>query len=455
MSIGGYSQALSEAEADIKTHWQQVLDGVEERGSVAYIFEVRGNKLFLIQKAIGHIEPVIEQLYKSKIISKKLYDNIISDLETLNSHINEFDKGHEDIERWFEEAKQYVTSAIADIQSIKSVIEGEIKRRQSIAARFRKGAKIAASIGAFGATALGASIGTSARVHAQERLRPATQSDVSHFRANVEVWQREAYQREIVPLLNDSNNHIRYLREYEYIVPDSALNIYQRVTNSRLFLSGLHIGHRIILLNTADRGMGFVEELKSSGYSNEQAQIFRSIFITQGVIIIRASLNDISFKQTLIHERFHVAYDTISIQERELLINIFTNLSEKSITFNEYVRLRTMSREGLPGYGGLRPLLYELMTYRNGSITNRLPDGLIDSIPFQIPFILNRYFEGEVETDDRLQILRGSSGLRSPEEFLAHLVDGTYSIRVERFIRENYPNEWEIISRIRERLRVD
>ena len=238
MPMQEYSQALSEAESSIKAHWQQVLKGIEERGSVAYIFEVRGNNLFLMQKAIEHIEPVLEQLHKSKIISKKLYDNAFSDLETLNLHINKIDKGHEDIERWFEEAKQYVTSAVADIQGIKLVIGGEVNRRQSIAAKFRKGARMAASIGAIGAAAFGAAMGTPSTIHAQERPVPGAVTQDS-------LWQR--YQREIMPLSIDPFNNFRYLRRGEYVVRDYILqfiNSMDTTMSDSVRLGGLYITTR-------------------------------------------------------------------------------------------------------------------------------------------------------------------------------------------------------------------
>ena len=332
MPIEVYSRALSEAEVNIKSHWEKALDGIEAK-SIAYIweiFETGDNHLFFIKRSIGTVERVIKELHNKRIISKDIYDNAISDLENLKSHLDNLDKKPGDPEEWLKEAKQHVSSAVAGIQSIKSAIE----RRTSMAARLRKGARKAA-VGALAASAaLG--VGSLSPTKGYAQNLPRNDSSVVQDTNSIspEIIQRY---RNYLRTVKDPHNYLRYLQGNEYLIPDNIFNIFLRRIDwlnlcpmctiaifndySHRLYNNVEIQHLDMVLN------GILDGIRALGYSEEDARLFWTLFgINKGILIRQSMLEKPEFTLTLIHERVHREISKLSQSNQIVLQNAFSAL---------------------------------------------------------------------------------------------------------------------------------
>ncbi len=110
------------------------------------------------------------------------------------------------------------------------------------------------------------------------------------------------------------------LKEGEYFVPDTVLNIYARMVDSRptTFWGGGPAGGIIDYNRLQEQEKEFFSKLEEKGYSKKESQIFYTILTTPGNIFFKQSESkEADFPEMVLHERVHREFEKLNPKDQK------------------------------------------------------------------------------------------------------------------------------------------
>lgn len=134
--------------------------------------------------------------------------------------------------------------------------------------------------------------------------------------------------------INDACGNSKSLRNNEFVIPDAAMGSYwdARRDDPTLYTAAKPNALHVISApqNAAQLRMRFSRDLANKGYSREDIDRLFNLFTTKGNTLFKESvLCDPAFKRILDHERFHVAYNSLSAAEQNILCDAYSQLRSR------------------------------------------------------------------------------------------------------------------------------
>ncbi|MBT3984999.1 hypothetical protein HOD38_03670 [archaeon] len=206
--------------------------------------------------------------------------------------------------------------------------------------------------------------------------------------------------------------HVEHLEEKEFVVPDDVLIAYYNKANQRdevwgtpsaIFINGYSLVDPI-------KRQRFNSFLLEKGFSREEINDYASLF-RRDSILVRESLSDEDFEESLEHERFH----------------------------------REMKKLSNPDYKIMEEAAGTMMDRVEESYYSPAIDGNID-----IYLVRARYGGDYIPGTLRNAVLGGTF-----EEFFTYLGGGEWVDGVEDIFRNEHPEAYDIYDRIRTDVQLD
>ncbi len=119
------------------------------------------------------------------------------------------------------------------------------------------------------------------------------------------------------------------LKEGEYFIPDTVLDTYARMVDSRptTFWGGGPVGGIIDYNRLQGQEEEFLLKVEEKGYSEKESQILYTILSTPGNIFFKQSESgEADFSEKVLHERIHKEFDQLKPEDHEKVYQTWKTL---------------------------------------------------------------------------------------------------------------------------------